>query len=487
MGVQVPTRRLTVSRRAAPAIRSLAARLRPHRALLVVLGVGAALRVLALVAIYPGIWFTDSRIYVKVAATGTLAPFRPSGYSLFVAPFWHLGSAALLIVVQHLIGLAIVVVLYALLLRRGAPRLVAVLAVVPVALDPYLVDIEHMVMAETVFHAAVVGALALLLWWERPGIGVAAASGLLLGYAAVTRSAAVPFIVLFAVYLIVRRIGWRRVVAFVAAAAVVLGGYAAVFKAQHGQFALTTYGARFLYSKAATFADCGRLGGLPADERPLCPSTKHRMVANRYLWSRRSPIARVPTSDNARVRDFAIRVIEDRPFTYARIVMSDVLHYFEPGHRVASGESDVGVWEFPADPRHWHLPGYRGPIRAWSPHHKRASDPNHYVTAFAGRPHLNPGASRFLHLYQRYAYTSGQVLALCVVLVAVALVLRRGAWRLRLDALLLAALTLTALVVSAALTQFSYRYGLIAVVLLPPAAGLATAALLRARPATGLR
>jgi hypothetical protein len=314
-----------------------------------------------------------------------------------------------------------------------------------------------------------------------------AASGVLLGYAAVTRSVAVPLIAVFVVYLIVRRVGWRRVVAFVAAAAVVLGGYAAVFKAEHGKFALTTYGPRFLYSKAATFADCGRLGDLPADERPLCPSTKHRMVANSYLWSRRSPIARVPISDNPRVRDFAIRVIEDRPLTYGRIVMSDVLHYFEPGHRTAPGESDVAVWEFPPDPRHWHLPGYRGPIRAWSPHHKRASDPNRYVTRFAGRPHLHPAASRVLHVYQRFAYTSGLLLALCVVLVAVALALRRGAWRLRLDALLLAALTLTALVVSAALTQFSYRYGLIAVVLLPPAAALATTALLRARPSTGLR
>jgi hypothetical protein len=73
------------------------------------------------------------------------------------------------------------------------------------------------------------------------------------------------------------------------------------------------------------------------------------------------------------------------------------------------------------------------------------------------------------------------VLALCLLVVLAGLLRRRGAWRLRLDATLLAAATLTALIVAGALSLFSYRYGLTAVILLPVAGALAGASLLTAR------
>jgi hypothetical protein len=98
------------------------------------------------------------------------------------------------------------------------------------------------------------------------------------------------------------------------------------------------------------------------------------------------------------------------------------------------------------------------------------------------RPREDVAASRALHDYQRVGYTPGPVLALCVLLVAAALVARRGEIRLRLDALLLAAFAVGALVVSQALSVFSYRYGLIAPVLLPPAGALAATALIGRRP-----
>jgi hypothetical protein len=67
----------------------------------------------------------------------------------------------------------------------------------------------------------------------------------------------------------------------------------------------------------------------------------------------------------------------------------------------------------------------------------------------------------------------------CLLVVIVALLRRRGDWRLRLDGALLAAATLVALLTAAAASVFSYRYGLTAVVLLPPAAALSGASLLR--------
>jgi hypothetical protein len=96
-----------------------------------------------------------------------------------------------------------------------------------------------------------------------------------------------------------------------------------------------------------------------------------------------------------------------------------------------------------------------------------------------GQPHTNVPASRFLYYYQRFFYTSGQVLAACLFLVLLALVRRPpGGFRLFLDATVLASSALTALIVASTLSIFDFRYGLVAVILLPVAGALAGAALL---------
>jgi hypothetical protein len=482
--VPVAERRLTPGPSVLSRGRALASLLRRHWALAVLAAGGFALRIVALVAIYPGIWFSDSNGYIRAAATGTLSVTRVDGYSLVVAPFWHLGSAGALIVFQHLVGLGLVVLLYALLIRRGVPRAPAVVAVVPAAIDAYLVLIEHTVMSETVFHASVVGAIAVLLWDERPGPVAGVAGGLLLGYATVVRSAAIPFIAIFVVYLLVRRGGWRPVVAACLGWALVAGAYATLFKVEHGAFAFTQSGGRFLYGKVAPFADCARMGDLSASERALCPDPRHRLTTNQYMWGRRSPTHGLPPEADSRIGDFALRVVRAQPLTYARVVGEDVLHYFRPGHHIGPNDYPVGAWQFPADPFRWGYPGFRGPIRPGDPQrriHHPITEPNVYVAQMAGRPRLNVGASRFLHDYQRYAYTAGPVLAACLLLVVLALVLRRGRWRMRLDAALVAVLVLASLVMTQALSNFSYRYGLIAPLLLPVAGALAAAALLEGR------
>jgi hypothetical protein len=459
--------------------RALAMTLRRHMALVLLLATAIALRIVALVAIYPGVWFSDTNSYVRAAATGELSVVRVSGYALVVAPFWHAGSAGALIIVQHVLGVAIAVLLYALLLRRGVSRAVAALAVVPAALDAYLIDIEHMVMSETIFHGALMVAIAFLMWRERLGPVAAVAGGMLVGYAGVVRSVAMPFVAVFVVYLLARRVGWRPLVAFCVGWAVVAGGYATAFKVQHGTFGFTESDGKFLYARVAPFADCSSLHGVSAFERSLCPDPAHRLKTNAYRWGRRSPIHGLPAEVDNQIRDFALRAMADRPLTYARTVVGDFFHYFEPGHRMGGNDYPVSAWQFPADPRRWHYPGYRGPIRPGSAQRLHGIDPSQYITRMTGRPRINVAASSFLSRYQRYAYTSGQVLAACVLLVLVALVRRRGAWRLRLDAALLAAVALVALMVASALSMFDYRYGFLGLLLLPVAAALAGTALFR--------
>jgi hypothetical protein len=162
-----------------------------------------------------------------------------------------------------------------------------------------------------------------------------------------------------------------------------------------------------------------------------------------------------------------------------------VAHFFEPGHRIGANDYSPVPWEFPSDPARAVFPGFRGPIRPAEPRRGKLITPNRYVGAMAAHPRTDAAASRLLRRYQRFAYTSGQVLALCLLVVLVALLRRRGAGRLRLDAALLAAATLVALVVAGALSLFSYRYGLTAVILLPAAAALAGASLLAPRDRGG--
>jgi hypothetical protein len=457
--------------------------LRAHLALVALLGAATALRALALVAVYPGIWFSDTNEFLKTATTGELSIVRVQGYALFVAPFLHLGSAAALIVTQHLIGLAIVVALYALLVRRGVSKLIATLAVVPAALDAYFISLEHMIMSETFFHACVVGAVVLLLWRERLRIPEAAAGGVLLGYAGITRSVAVPLIVVFLAYLLVRRVGLYPLVAFGLGWGLIVCGYMTMFQIQHGSFAFTQWEGRFLYAKVAPFAHCAELGDLPADERALCPERAARKYSsNGYLWGKGSPIHDVPVSDDGRIQDFALRVIRHDPLQYAKVVARDTLHYFEPAHRTGPNDYSDTPWQFPADPRHWAYPGYRGPIRDGVAERVHDIDPGPYVNGMVGRPRLNVQASRFLHYYQRYVYTSGQVLAASLLIVLIALIRRLpGTFRLRLDATLLAVSAVTTLVVASALSIFDFRYGLLAVLLLPVSAALAGSSLLGRR------
>jgi hypothetical protein len=470
----------------AEAVAAIPARSAPrrHAGLAALLAVGAILRLLAVVAVYPGIWFSDTNNYVKTAATGTLSVERVSGYALFVAPFWRLGSVAALIVAQHLVGLGIVVLLYALLVRRGVPTWLAALAVAPAALDAYLIDIEHMVMAETVFHAALAGGVTLLLWPDRPGPSAAAAAGAALGYAAVVRSVALPLVAVVVVYLLVRRVGWRPIAAFLDGWVVVAGAYAALFDVQHGHFGFTRYGGHFLYAQVAPFANCALLRSVPPAERRLCPDPRHRLTRNGYLWGRRAPVHRLGPGADGRIRDFALRVINRQPLAYARLVGGSLVHYLEPGHHVGRDDYPFMVWRFPTDPAHWGYPGYRGPIRPAAPG-RSSIDPGRYIGAFAGRPRTDATVSRVLHAYQRVAYSSGQVLTPCLLLVVIALAARRGRRRLRLDAALLAAAALALLVFASALSLFDYRYGLGATILLPAAAAFAATAMVQGRAAAG--
>ncbi|MEV4093066.1 hypothetical protein [Streptosporangium saharense] len=179
-----------------------------HRLFLTVLLVAVALRVLTVMGYPPVVWFEDSFDYVGVAERPQPYAVRPSGYPLLLWLLRPLHSFAAVAILQHLMGLATGVTVYALVRRRapGAWTGWAVLAAAPVLLDAYQIFFEHTVLSDVPFTFLVVTAVAVVLW--SPGItpGRAATAGLLLAAAALTRSIGLVLLPLLAAYLLLTRL-----------------------------------------------------------------------------------------------------------------------------------------------------------------------------------------------------------------------------------------------------------------------------------------
>jgi hypothetical protein len=135
---------------------------RRHLAILV-LGVAAvALRVLAMIAYRPVLFYSDSVDYLKHAYQLPLSDWRPPGYSIFLRFVLLSHNLLAVAATQHVLGLATAGLLYALLLRLGLVPWAAAACCAPVLLDAYQVQIEQYVMSEALFEFLLVAALTLL-------------------------------------------------------------------------------------------------------------------------------------------------------------------------------------------------------------------------------------------------------------------------------------------------------------------------------------
>ena len=328
---------------------------REHRALVVLLVLAVAVRVAVAVAFRPALFFGDSYEYLQLAMEDPLgiSAKRPSGYPLLLKIFSLDGrSVAAVTVVQHLAGLVTGVLVYALLLRLGVRRWVAVIAAAVVLLDGYAIALEQFILSEAFFTVAVVAACFLVIG-ERRGAVALGISGLFLAAAVLMRPAAVFALPFWAAYLLLRRFDLRAVAVGVLALLLPLVSYASVFKIKSDEFGLTQADGWFLYARVAEMADC-RGVRLEREARPLCernPGAGGRRVGY-YLWDSRSPARRVfgqirepgpkQAHTNEVLRGFATDIVAAHPGRYAEMVTEDVLRYFQPGV-MSVGNSDEGL------------------------------------------------------------------------------------------------------------------------------------------------
>ena len=469
-------------------LRELAAR---HPQFALALAVGAVLRLVTMIA-YPGaLWFAgDSYVYVGAALRPRPDLSKTTGYSFFLRALLPFHSFTLVTGLQHLMGLGIAVMVYLLARRVGVPKLWATVATLPVLLDGFEIEDEHLVMAEPLFTFLVMLALLLILWRYKASWATALVAGLLVGYAVDVRSEGLPLLVLFPAFLAYRAVrqGWKNWRGWLAAVALAVGcvapvvAYAAWFHSWNGSYNLTRSEGFYLWGRVSSFAECSVIKP-PADELSICPtgSPSSRTPPGDYIWHAPQvhdiPGGPVSSANNTLLTNFAIRAVVAQPFGYAESVLKNLALAVEwPRHKYPDAGT-VSYYYFPLQPQtipnllnHEWIPGgtaYQDAVRYGH------ANPSTIVEPFAA----------LITLYEHIIYTWGPLFGL-ILLTGLGGVVRieglrqrqpRLVWSRRAGSMMPWVTGVVLLVVPIAVADFDYRYLLPVLPFACLAAGLAFA------------
>jgi hypothetical protein len=342
--------RLTASLRGAAASVTPAALWRNHRLFTIAACVSVIPRVIAVLGFSPALLIQDSFDYMKEGVHLTpLYQVRPEGYPLLLRVLEPFHSLLLVTTLQHVMGIALAVIIYAVLRTRGLPAWGATLAAAPTLFDSRQIWLESSILPDTLFTFVLMIAVAILIVRPKPALGQAVIVGLLVAWASVIRGNGAPIIVIILVYLLIQRVGWRVITACLAAFAIPLAGYALVFFSEYGQFNITDSSGMFLWARTTSFANCAVIKP-PADLVPLCPQNQpghptapappwsvsallnERTPAD-YLWApgvwyQVDKHPGINAYNNKLATEFAERAIEAQPLDYVKTVGEGVFLTF---------------------------------------------------------------------------------------------------------------------------------------------------------------
>jgi hypothetical protein len=464
-----------------------------HRLFVSLLVVGLLLRVVTMVGYRPAMWFNDSFDYLHVAMSPYPHPVRPDGYAFFLFVLRPFHSFALVVGLQHLMGLAMAVMIYALLRGRfGLPAWGATLAAAPVLLDAYQIQLEHLILSDVPFSFMVIAVVTALMWRLTPSWKLGVAVGLTLGLATLTRSVGLPVLLAVVVFMLARRVRWRVIAATVALCALPLAAYSAWFKAHYGEFSMTQSNGVFFYARAYKFADCDKIKP-PTEQIPLCVQPENKLPFSQDgIWNRRSPMHRLPADrftemQNRLAGDFAKRAILAQPGDYLRVVAGDFFRVFKWNRTVFPDSDTYEQYEFRDKPS--ALPDWRMSQDKTADQEAAAYEQGRASTQ------INEPFAGVIRVYQDIFYLRGTLLGGILLIGLAGMV---PLWRRFGGAALLPWITSVGLLLAPAATaEFDYRYVLPATPLACMAAALACTPEVRAwyanrfrrrrdaRPATG--
>jgi hypothetical protein len=482
-------------------VRRLGRLARRHWLMTILLLAGLVLRLLAQLAYRPALLYIDSLKYLYNAWAGT----DPLGYKGVLKAILLVGNVQTVAGVQHVVGLAIGVAIYAVLLRRGAPRWLGAVAAAPVLLDAYELQIEQTIMPDVWFEALIVAGLVLLLWQRRPRAWAIALAGILLGLSATVAQIGEILVVPAVVYVVVAAGGWRRAIG----SAVLMGvafalpivSYMSISEAINGHFWLSRSGTSIIYGRVAEAADCATLR-VPAIERSLCPTPRQkRLGADGLDHDVTSPlnkfVAPFGTRESPYVSRFTKAVITQQPMRVAGAIASDTIRLFALHRVTVPGDTPIWRWQFQGN-----YPSYQNYIRTNADNViivglKVPNTPSAYAyeplnPSMGGKAIVIRPLAKFLRSYQQNGgYTPGPLYLLATVagvLGSLTLLRRRRLAepvpsrpvtdRDQAFACFLFLITPVVLLLASDIPEFSWRYQLPAIVTLPPAGALGIAVII---------
>ena len=444
------------------------AALRRHWLAASLVTLGVLLRLMAQFAYRPALFYIDSVKYLYDSQGND-----PEGYKAPLRAILAIANLNAVAALQHAAGIAIALVIYRLLLRRGVPRWLAALAMAPVLLDAYQLQQEQTIMPTTLSEALLVAGFAVLLWRPRTTWRAILVAGLIFGTAATVWQAAEALIIPAAVFLLVAGGGWRQAVrraaAMVAACAVPILAYCAGSYVFTGNFFLSHSGVTSLYGRTAAAADCAAIRLTPG-ERRICPDAQDQAMGSDWLqFGYPSPVQAdyrtLPRPEvDSLITGFNRAVLTQQPGRVLGAYVRDIAKLYAVTRHTEPGDPPISRWQFARS-----FP-YLTP-------HATKPEVDAITRQFGGGP---PGVWRpvasFLHAYQLDGgYTPGPLLALCTLTglagSVVALMRRRldeSARQLALATFLFFAMGAAILLVSDVFV-FSWRYQLQALVTLVPA------------------
>src|ERR1700677_2844529 len=262
------------------------------------LAAGALLRLITILG-YPGalFFYGDSYVYLGAALRPQPNLSKVTGYSFFLRALLPFHSLTLVVTIQHLMGLAVAVMIYVLLRRNGVSKLWSTVAALPQLLDAYIIEDEHMIMTETLFTFLLMAAMLMLLWKPRPVWWKMLVAGLITGCAALVRTDGEVMYAVFPLFLLLRGLSWKTVrgwlmaITFAVASLVPYAAYAGWFHdyyPQYHKYDITLAEGFFLWGRVSSFANCAVIQPTaPELAAKICPTDAivDRTPPGNFVWN----------------------------------------------------------------------------------------------------------------------------------------------------------------------------------------------------------
>jgi hypothetical protein len=305
---------------------------------------GALLRLDAMLG-YPGaLWFSgDSYVYVGAALRPQPNTSKAVGYSFFLRLLLPFHSFTLVTGVQHLMGLGTAVMIYVLLRHNNVSKKWSAIATLPQLLDGYIIEDEHLIMAESLFTFMLMIATLMLLWKPRPAWWTALVAGLLVGAAAMVRTEGEVMLAVLPLFLLLSGWAWKTVrgwaiaIVFTVGMLVPVGAYMDWFHEHTGHYETTMSMGFYLWGRVSSFANCDVIKPTGAEAK-VCPTQPiaDRTPPGDYIWhapyvhaTKQDPgYSPVTPANNSILTSFAIHAVEAQPLDYVKTVVKDVMLSF---------------------------------------------------------------------------------------------------------------------------------------------------------------